>query len=545
MNTIFRLKDSHPIEPSPPAGRDHILRAGAFRNALLGMALVFTPVLVMPQAVADLAQQAGDFGFVYEDLVDEGSSESNSLDNEAHDNQIAKLQDGLVRLQVRAKMGDWPKVSHGGLLRLGDINGRVVELRQRLDAYIEDSAVKDDADRQDPDKSTGQQRLANGSRYDAIFDHRVLFALKQFQVQHGLEADGRVGRQTLRALNASISDRIDQIRVNIFRLQQLPENPGKTYVAVNIPEYKLRMVDDGVERLNMRVVVGKRSNPTPELVDEMDYLVINPYWYVPSKIIHNEILPKYQADPEYFTQQNFEARINGQWVSPNSIEELQQLIDTPNSLRVRQRPGPSNSLGKVKFIFPNPRAIYFHDTPAKKLFNKHHRAYSHGCIRVEQPEALAEQIMALQNGYASEYIDAKLKANKKRRVTLKKSLPVYITYLTAQVNDAGNLQYFPDIYHRDGRTLALVEKTSQQALQASLVREQNVEEATSASVETPSASVTEPYLTLAGGPATNHNVIAARQNGRPTSVSTALVNSKNINEISAPSISEFGVAAQP
>lgn len=299
-----------------------------------------------------------------------------------------------------------------------------------------------------------QQQEDNASPFDEnIYGGTIVEAVKRFQLRHGLETDGIIGRKTIAVLNTPISFRIHQIELALERLRWLPAMQEGPLIAVNIPSFQLWAFDfprgQNDEPLNMKVVVGEAYDwQTPIFKADMHYLYFRPYWNVPKSIVREEILPKVQQDALYLANQNMELVDRfGSNATPVEFNEESIGLLTSGALRVRQRPGPRNALGQVKFIFPNRYDVYMHDTPAQSLFKQSRRDFSHGCIRVEKPEALAEFALKRQAGWNREKIK-KAMARKTKRVQIKTPIPVIIFYSTAIVNQ-GVVSFLDDIYGLD------------------------------------------------------------------------------------------------
>ena len=276
--------------------------------------------------------------------------------------------------------------------------------------------------------------------------------VKKFQLRHGLSADGTIGPGTAAAVNVPLAQRVTQIELAMERLRWLPELSIGRSIIVNIPAFQLWAIDDinnvDVNITNMRVVVGKAlKNQTPVLMAQMSYVEFMPYWNVPKNILKDEILPKLTQKPSYLSSQNMEVVSNyGKPVPVNSdsIAKLKQGV-----FRVRQRPGIRNSLGKVKFIFPNKDDVYLHDTPANSLFSKSRRDFSHGCVRVENPAALAEFALKNQAKWDAEAIKKAMRSPITQRVDLHSPIPVLFFYTTAFVDQNNDLAFYQDIYGHD------------------------------------------------------------------------------------------------
>jgi len=285
-----------------------------------------------------------------------------------------------------------------------------------------------------------------------IYSGEVVEAVKRFQTRHGLEADGKLGPQTMTELNRPMSDRVEQLRLTLERWRWVPHNFAEPPIVVNIPEFLLRAYDAQREpALHMRVVVGRAMRTqTPVLEEDMKYVIFWPYWNVPPSILRGEIIPKIAKDPAYLQKNNYEVvTYSGQVVTDGVVSDdvLAQL--RAGKLMVRQKPGPKNALGLIKFIFPNDNNVYLHSTPSQSLFSRTRRDFSHGCIRVEDPKALAEWVLRNNPGWTRERIEAAFQAQKEQRVNLARTIPVLIVYGTAIVKEDGQVFFFDDIYGYD------------------------------------------------------------------------------------------------
>jgi murein L,D-transpeptidase YcbB/YkuD len=300
---------------------------------------------------------------------------------------------------------------------------------------------------------------ANVPQDSQAYQGDIVEAVKRFQQRHGLEADGRIGQQTIDELNRPLSFRVRQLQLTLERWRWLPHAFPQPPIVVNIPEFLLRAYDkDGNPMLMMPVVVGKAMRTeTPVMEQDMKYVVFWPYWNVPPSILRNEIVPKIAKDPEYIKKNNYEvATYSGQVVTDGVVsdEVLAQL--RAGKLMVRQKPGPKNALGLIKFIFPNSNNVYLHSTPSQSLFAKSRRDFSHGCIRVENPAALAEWVLRNNPGWTRERIDAAFKAQKEQQVNLTNAIPVLIVYGTAVVPESDTAEFFQDIYGFDAKLEKLI-----------------------------------------------------------------------------------------
>lgn len=253
------------------------------------------------------------------------------------------------------------------------------------------------------------------------------------------------------ALESAPPERRRQIELNLDRWRWLPADLGTRFIVVNIPSYELRLFEDGRQTMQMRVVVGKKFDPTPVFSDEMTYVTLNPAWNVPATILTEEILPALKDDRDYLAKHDMELVKDKEVVDIGDVD-----LDDPKSFVLRQRPGPANPLGQVKFVFPNQFDVYLHDTPADALFARTERAFSHGCVRVEKPLDLAAQLLRDQPRWDRAAIEKAIATGEEQSVTLAKPLPVHIVYWTAWVENDGSLHFADDVYgHDKTQTVAL------------------------------------------------------------------------------------------
>jgi murein L,D-transpeptidase YcbB/YkuD len=281
----------------------------------------------------------------------------------------------------------------------------------------------------------------------------VVAAVKRFQGRHGLEPDGVIGRDTVAALNVSVAHRVRQIELAMERMRWLPAMSERPVVFVNLPLFRLWASDPhtGDEPLRMNVVVGKAvEHKTPIFLDQMEYVIFRPYWNPPYSITVKEIVPHARRDPGYLARENMEIVASGDEGAdalPATSENLSGVL--AGRLRLRQKPGPRNSLGLAKFIFPNADNIYMHGTPAQALFSRARRDFSHGCIRLEDPARLAEWVLRDQPEWTRARIEAAMQGERPTRVNLKQPLSVVLFYDTVHVNSEGVVFFVSDIYGDD------------------------------------------------------------------------------------------------
>ena len=284
------------------------------------------------------------------------------------------------------------------------------------------------------------------------FTKEIVEGVKRFQTRHGLESGGKLGPQTIAELNQPMSDRLEQLRLSLERWRWLPHDFEEPPIVVNIPEFKLRTGDvPGKPTLIIPVVVGKAMRTqTPVLEEDMKYLVFWPYWNVPPSILRGELIPKIAKDRTYVQKNGYEvATYSGQVVTDGAIGDdvLAQL--RAGKFMLRQKPGPKNALGLVKFIFPNDNNVYLHSTPGQALFSRARRDFSHGCMRVEDPKALAVWVLRNNPGWTKERVAEAFTVGKEQQVNLTRTIPVLIVYASAVVEEDGQVFFFEDIYGHD------------------------------------------------------------------------------------------------
>ena len=289
------------------------------------------------------------------------------------------------------------------------------------------------------------------------YSEELVPIIKAVQSQHNLNPDGIIGQRTVKALaGESKAGRIDKVLLAMERLRWLPSYLGSTRVMINVPSFTASYLKDGTEKLSMRAVVGKPSNQTYFFYDEIEYVEFNPYWGVPRSIVVNEMLPRLRRDPGYLDRAGYEV-INqrGKRVSSYAINWSAYGANVPYG--VRQPPGPRNALGQLKIMFPNAHDIYMHDTPEKSLFARDSRAFSHGCVRLEDPVAMAAAVL----GISGEEVTSEIGKGRNMRRNAPEKIPVYVGYFTAWPEPSGGVSYHPDIYERDAhlkKALEMVEK---------------------------------------------------------------------------------------
>ncbi len=269
----------------------------------------------------------------------------------------------------------------------------------------------------------------------SIYDTKIAAAVADFQKANGLPASGNLTARTVAALSGGPSGLEAEILANMERWRWMPRDMGETHIEVNIPDYEAVVIEKGEVIERNRVVVGKEQTPTPVFSDTMKFLIVNPAWNVPQSIIRKEMLPRLAADPDYLYRLGY------------------QVSSRAGHLVVRQPPGERNALGRIKFVFPNDFSVYMHDTPLRKLFASAKRAFSHGCVRVDDPFRFAETVLGRNNGWSEQRVK-KMIGGKERYIYLPKPLPVYLEYFTAFVDESGELQLRDDVYGYSRRVKA-------------------------------------------------------------------------------------------
>jgi murein L,D-transpeptidase YcbB/YkuD len=342
-----------------------------------------------------------------------------------------KLREEMAFYKSISLKGGWPIVPSGQTMKKGDRGLNVAALSARL---ITSGDLK-------------ERSLAARS----VFDDTLEMAVKKFQDRHGIRVDGEIGVGTLAALNIPASYYFHRIAVNMERWRWLPRDLGERYILVNIAAFTLDVVEKGRTVLSMPVVVGKDYRRTPVFSAKMTYLVLNPYWYVPSTIATEDILPEVKTNPNYLKTRNIV--VLRRWDDPNPIDPF--TVDwssiTKDNLPYlfRQASGNLNALGRIKFMLPNQYDIYLHDTPHRSYFNLLQRAYSSGCIRLARPIDLAVYVLEGNPKWTREAIVAALDSVENYTIKLPEPIPVHLFYCTAYVHEDGNIHFREDIYNRD------------------------------------------------------------------------------------------------
>ncbi len=327
--------------------------------------------------------------------------------------EYKKLQSAIAFYHNLAKNNKWDSlVLQNKFIKIGDSLLLLIAIKQRL--FL----------------------LGDASNIDTtkFFDSSLLPSIKKFQQRMGLTEDGVIGKKFMEELNITPAKRLQQLLLNLERVRWLPSQKTDNYIIVNIPEYKLHVYENNQPKFDMNIIVGSASNNTVIFSGNLQTIVFSPYWNIPSSIVEKEILPAIKRNSNYLNNKNME------------------ITGYNNGLPlIRQKPGLTNSLGLVKFLFPNSHSIYFHDTPNKNLFQETSRSFSHGCIRLQEPKKFAQYLLRNDTAtiWKSNKIDSVMHLTKEKWVTLKNPIPVSLVYFTAWVNENNQLNFRKDIYKHD------------------------------------------------------------------------------------------------
>ena len=341
------------------------------------------------------------------------------------------IESAIVRFKKIAERGGWPNIPGVKMIRPEDDDERVPVLRRRLMA-------------------TGELRETKNSSYS--FDGVLEEAVKLFQQNHGLRVSGRVDKFTLLALNVPVQTRIEQLKLNLGRIRELMVGRVEDrYVLVNPPAFQLEAVEKGEVQQRHRTIVGRVERQTPVVKATIRALNFFPYWHVPDSVATLDLIPKMQKEPEYITREKIRvlARdFNGPELDPATVD---WKTITASQIKFRQDPGPQDALGLMRIDMPKSEGVYMHDTPMKPLFQQRSRAYSAGCVRVQDVFKLGEWIARNELGWEKPgRIDSIIENGQPLDLTLTRQMPVYFTYITAWAEPGGMVQFRPDVYGRDG-----------------------------------------------------------------------------------------------
>jgi murein L,D-transpeptidase YcbB/YkuD len=353
------------------------------------------------------------------------------------------LKKAFQTYRIIVEAGGWPAFTPGPSLKRDDRDLRVAELRRIL-LKMGDLGTYDEDD-------------------PSVFDDRLEEAVKAFQMRHGLDIDGVVGKRTGAALNVPAERRILQILANLERWRWITQDLGEKFILVNVADFRVGVVDGDREVMSMAAIVGRTYRRTPDFSGRLAYIEINPAWTIPPKIAREDVLPKIKNDPEYLKEKGI--RVFDDWtagareIDPKSVD-WSQVSARSLPFKFRQDPGPKNSLGRIKFVFPNKFDVYLHDTPDRGLFSRAARDFSSGCIRVEKPVDLAEYLLRDVAGWNREKILAAVESTESRVIRLNNPLNVHLLYWTAWLADDGRPHFREDIYLRDAALYRALGQTS-------------------------------------------------------------------------------------
>lgn len=364
--------------------------------------------------------------------------------------QYAGLKTALSAYRNIKAAGGWLAIPEGEVLEEGETDTRIPAIRQRLQQEGYNVETVSVVDAVEDLIGEGAEDISPELVKAEIttFQAPLAKAIANFQADHGLEQDGVVGGRTLEAMNESVESKIDRVADTMARWRA-QDSLGQRYVWANIPSYKAEGWADGKRELRMKTIVGMPSRAPPQFSDEIEYVVANPRWYAPVSITRRDKVPKLANDPGYAKAKNFKIynRETGAEVSAAMVDWTDPAAAT--TYRLVQQPGPMNALGDMKIIFPNQYSVYIHGTPGKRLFDEAQRAFSSGCIRLENPAAMAQWISGHDAALDASEIEDALEADERDRLDLATSLPVHITYFTVTVGDDGRPNFWRDIYKED------------------------------------------------------------------------------------------------
>ncbi|WP_428687247.1 L,D-transpeptidase family protein [Roseibium sp.] len=389
------------------------LSSGRVQPNSINKALNLFPDRPEPEELFETAAKATEFSAFLDSLAPQSDN-------------YARLKRRLAQYRQKAAEGGFTEVPDGDVLKPGMTDPRVEVLRARLMEEDIPGAAAHSGD---------------------VYDGTLVEAVKTFQEHNGLETDGVIGKNTLERLNIPLLDKLIQMELNMERRRWMPDDPGSFYVFVNLADQNLKVVRNGKTIHTARVVVGKPYHATPVFSDELEYVEINPYWNVPYSIATKEYLPKLKRNPSALSGKNFRVFQNDREVAATQVA-WNNYSGGHFPFRLRQDPGDDNALGRIKFMFPNSFNIYIHDTPSKSLFTRSERAFSHGCIRVSNPFALADVLLEHVNATPGHW--EKIRDSRERTIVKPKTrIRVHLTYLTAWMNKDGSTHFRNDIYGRD------------------------------------------------------------------------------------------------
>lgn len=343
-----------------------------------------------------------------------------------------QLKEKLAYYRVLAAQGSWQKVGFAPQLKIGMRHPQVINIRKRLqqEEYLP-SGNKDQSD---------------------LFDDELALVVRKFQKLHGHKVDGIVGYFTRKSLNIGVEEKITLIKQNMERWRWMPKDLGQRYIMVNMAGYQLELVENGESVMDMPVIIGKTFRATPAFIDTLKYIELNPTWKVPPRIAKEKFLPKLRENAEFLQANHLKIydswRRDAKEVNPASVD-WQKISDTRFPFKLEQTAGPHNSMGRIKFMFPNRFRVYLHDTPNRNLFNRHVRTFSSGCIRLARPFQLANRILSWENTQKQADVKAQMASGETIRIDIKQKLPIYLMYWTVWVDKNGDINFRNDIYERN------------------------------------------------------------------------------------------------
>ncbi|KCZ54861.1 hypothetical protein HY29_13120 [Hyphomonas beringensis] len=374
--------------------------------------------------------------------------------------QYMRLKKELKQYRELKAEGGWLAIPAGDAIEPGDTDARVPALRERLEreGYMEPETWTEALLQTiglDDSEATDETKDASVDP-EMVFDTKLEEGLKAFQRHHGLEDDGVLGDKTLAALNESVESKIDRIADTMNRWRHY-DDLGEKYIWANIPSFMVEGWDDGRMEISMKTIVGMPSRETPVFSDQVEYAVANPKWYAPVSIVKKDKLSKLAKDPSYATRKNFTVidRATGQQVSAASVDWTDPA--SAQNYQLIQGPGASNALGDMKIIFPNQYSVYLHGTPGKRLFDRAQRTFSSGCIRLENPDEMAEWIAEDDPVVSKKDVEEALEGTAPERINFTNETQIHITYMTVTVGEDGTPYFWRDVYNEEGG-LMMVDK---------------------------------------------------------------------------------------
>ena len=437
--TLFENAEAEGLDPSdyltPSIARDKLIGDGialatletAFSAATMRYADHLHNGRIDPQSIStllDITRKPIDEAALLEQLASSDNPAAILSTLEPKHPEFLALKAALATFEQSNAARPTP-IGDGPVLRPGNSDARLPAIRDRLELAA----------------STSQ-----------LYDELTVDAIKAFQEGQGLEVDGIIGPATVAALNGGTATRREDIIANMERWRWMPSDLGDFRVFVNIPEFRLWIERNGQPEYTTRVVVGTTKNQTPIFSDNIRHLVVNPYWNVPSSILRGEIAPAVLRNPGYTDSHNMDLLYNGTPISPWTVD-WSQVSSSNFPFRVRQRPGAGNALGQIKFLFPNKHDVYLHDTPSKSLFSRSYRAFSHGCVRVQDPMAFADALMANEPNISRASLEAMF-GSSERWVNPQTQIPVHLAYFTLRVDEDGTIRSFGDVYGHHEKLIA-------------------------------------------------------------------------------------------